>query len=168
MGLFSNERKMKAAAASMHQFCQEVRHMFPGDVDDRVIEASTAYIYVKMTQDLFGNRFASKLQRRLRNQLKYATPSELEGRIAGISRHAEGLEQAASQIASDHSPDEMCRLHTSCVIEALLALAGFNGNDPQVTKQAYMRFEEIIRDMRKHLIGIKEQNYFLMKTKAPV
>ena len=60
MGLFSKERKMKAAAASMHQFCQEVRHMFPGDVDDRVIEASTAYIYVKMTQDLFGNRFASK------------------------------------------------------------------------------------------------------------
>lgn len=167
MSLFGNDRKLKAAASSMHQFCQEVRHMFPGDVDDRVIEASTAFIYVKMAQDLFGARFAQRLMRRLRTQLKYATPAELEGRIVGINKHAEGLERTASQLTGDTSPEEMCRLHTSCVIEALLALAGFDGNDPQVAKNAYLSFEEIILDMRKHLLGIKDQNFFLMKNKSP-
>lgn len=167
MGLFGNDRKLKAAANSMHQFCQEVRHMFPGDVDDRVIEASTAYIYIQMAHDLFGHRFASRLQRRLRNQLKYATPAELEGRVAGITRHAEGLERAALQMSSDHSPEEICRLHTSCVIESLLVIAGFDVGKPEVTKTAYIRFEEIIQDIRKHLLGIKEQNYFLMRSRAP-
>ena len=73
MGFLVNDRKLKAAVASMHQFCHEVREIFPGDVDDRVVEAATAYLYVSLVRDLFGPRFAAKLQKKLHMRLKYST-----------------------------------------------------------------------------------------------
>ncbi len=53
MGFLVNDRKLKAAIGSMHQFCHNVREIFPGDVDDRVVEASTAYLYMSLVHDLF-------------------------------------------------------------------------------------------------------------------
>ncbi len=166
MGLFINDRKLKAAASSMHQFCQEVRCIFPGQADDRVVEAATAYLYVQLAHDLFGVRFARKLSRKLRANLKYVTPAELEGRVAGIGRYVMAMEESVSSVASGKTPEEICRLHVSCTVEALLTSAGYNGNDQEVGRKAYPRFEEVIRNMRKHLLGIREQNYFLMKSRT--
>jgi len=167
MGLLVNERKLKAAALSMHQFCQEVRCIFPGDVDDRVIEAATAYLYVSLARDLFGHRFAIRLQKRLRGGLKYSTPAEVEGHVARIARHSESLEKAAASQSTDRTPDEVCRAHTEAVIEAMLADAGFKDVAADEGKKAYIKFEAAIHVIRKHLVGIKEQNYFLMKSKPP-
>ncbi len=166
MGLFINDRKLKAAASSMHQFCQEVRTIFPGQADDRVVEAATAYLYAQLAHDLFGARFARKLSRKLRANLKYSTLAELEGRMAGIGRQVAAMEQTVSSAATGKSPEEIVRLHVSCTIEAMLTSAGFSGNDPEVGRKVYPRFEEVIRNMRKHLLGIREQNYFLMKSRV--
>ena len=166
MGLFINDRKLKAAAGSMHQFCQEVRSIFPGPVDDPVVEASTAYLYVQLAHDLFGQRFAAKLVRQLRRGLKYATPAELDGRVAGIARHVTTMEQAMSSMTSGKSAEEICRMHVACTIEALLTSAGFNSGDPDASRNAFARFEGVIRDMRNHLLGIKAQNHFVMKSRV--
>ena len=165
MGLLVNDRKLKAAALSMHQFCQEVRCIFPGDVDDRVVEAATVYLYVSLARDLFGHRFAVRLQKRLRGSLKYSTPAEVEGHVARIAKQSETLEREAASRASERTPEEVCRAHTEAVIEAMLADAGFKDSDPAEGKKAYIKFEEAIRVIRKHLAGIKGQNYFLMKSK---
>ncbi|MHC4776806.1 MAG: hypothetical protein ACYTBR_16305 [Planctomycetota bacterium] len=156
MGLLVNDRKLKAAAFSMHQFCQEVRCIFPGDVDDRVIEAATVYLYVSLARDLFGHRFAIRLQKRLRGNLKYSTPAEVEGHVARIARQSESLERAAASQATERTP---------AVIEAMLADAGFQDPADEDARKAYIKFEAAIMVIRKHLVGIKEQNYFLMKSK---
>jgi hypothetical protein len=164
MGLLVNDRKLKAAAGSMHQFCQEVRCIFPGDVDDRVVEAATVYLYVNLARDLFGPRFAARLQKRLHGDLKYSTPAEVEGHLARIAKQSESREKAASQ-STDRTPEELCRAHTEAVIDAMLGDAGFQAIDGADAKKAYIKFEEAIMVIRKHLIGIKEQNHFLMKSK---
>ncbi len=165
MGLLINDRKLKAAVNSMHQFCQEVRTVFPGEVDDRVVEAATAYLYLSLARDLFGPRFSSKLQKRLAARLKYSTPAEVEGHIARITKHSEALEKAMASASHDRSAEEIVRAHVTSVIEAMLGDAGFNGDDPEVLKKSYPCFETTIKEMRKHLIGIKEQNNYLMKTR---
>jgi hypothetical protein len=165
MGLIVNERKLKAAALSMHQFCQEVRGVFPGDVDDRAVEASTAYLYLSLARDLFGHRFAGKLQKRLLGNLKYTTPAEVEGHLARITRHAEAMERAVAS-RSDRTPEEVCRAHTEAVIDAMLGDAGFKGIDSETGAKTYIKFEEAIIVIRKHLLGIRDQNHFVMKTKA--
>ncbi len=142
MGLMVNERKLKAAALSMHQFCQEVRCIFPGEVDDRVVEASTLYLYVSLSRDLFGNRFAKKLHKRLRSGLKYATPAEVEGHVARITKQSEVVEKTFAPQSSDQSADAIVRGHVTAVIDAMLDDAGFKISDPVVGKKAYTKFEE--------------------------
>ena len=165
MGFLVNDKKVKAAATSMHQFCQTVREIFPGDVDDRVVEAATMYVYVSLTRDLFGQRFAHKLQKRLRAFLKYTTAAEADGHIARITKHSEALENALAAHSTDRSVEEIVRAHVTSVIEAILSDAGFNGEDHEIAKKAYERFEMAIQQMRKHLIGIKDQNVFLLRTR---
>ena len=104
MGLLINDRKLKAALGSMHQFCQEVRQVFPGDVDDRVVEASTVYLYVNLTRDLFGNRFAAKLQKKMHGRLKYSTAAEVEGHVTRIARQSEALEKAMAASEGTAAP----------------------------------------------------------------
>ena len=47
----------------------------------------------------------------------------------------------------------------------MLSDAGVQGDHGELAKKAYDKFEGAVKSMRKHLVGIKEQNYFLMKTK---
>lgn len=168
MGWFINERKVKAAANSMHQFCQVVRSIFPGDTDDGVIESATIFLYVRLSRDLFGRRFAECLSTRLRDRLKYATVSEVKTRIARIARQADDLERAAVSVSSPRcSPQEKCRNHVTSVIESLLLEAGFRSDDPQLLKETYPRFEDVVRGLKTHLLGIKEQNAVMMKRTSP-
>ncbi len=165
MGFLVNDRKLKAAIGSMHQFCHNVREIFPGDVDDRVVEASTAYLYMSLVHDLFGSRFASKLQKKLHSRLKYSNAAEVEGHIARIAKHSEGLEKGMDNALSDRSAEEIVRAHVRAVIEAMLCDAGFKGLETDQAAKAYVQFERAIKEMRSHLVGIKEQNHFVMKTR---
>ncbi len=166
MGFFVNDLKVKATAGSMHQFCQVVRSIFPGHADDRVIEAATVYLYAQVAEDLFGKRFTSRLKKQLGARIKYSTPSELAVRVAKIKRQARVRARAVAALSPVRSPEERVRLHVTSVIESLLFEAGFEASDPEVVRQCYARFEDVVRQLKKHLQGIKEQNYFLMSKMA--
>ncbi len=165
MGFLVNDRKLKAATASMHQFCHDVREIFPGDVDDRVVEAATAYLYGSLVRDIFGQRFGAKLQKRLHTRLKYSTSAEVEGHIARITKDAGAMEKGLDANAPDRSPEDIVRAHVLSVIDAMLTDAGFKNPDREQAAKVYTKFEVAIKVMRTHLLGIKEQNYFLMKTR---
>ncbi|MEE8460222.1 MAG: hypothetical protein V3S08_10115 [Phycisphaerales bacterium] len=165
MGFLVNDRKLKAAVGSMHQFCHEVREIFPGDVDDRVVEAATTYLYVSLVRDLFGHRFGAKLQKKLHLRLKYSTSAEVEGHIARITKDAGAMEKGLDSYAPERSPEDIVRAHVLSVINAMLTDAGFKNLDREEAAKAYTKFEVAIKAMRSHLLGIKDQNYFLMKTR---
>lgn len=165
MGMLINEKKLKAAIGSMHQFCHPVREIFPGDVDDCVVESATLYLYTSLARDLFGPRFAGKLQKKLYERLKYTTRAEIQGHIARITKTSDALEKAEHTTSHDHSPEEVVRAHVTSTIEAMLADAGFSYDDAEVIKKAYDRFERAIKIIRQHLIGIREQNVYLMKNR---
>ncbi len=149
----------------MHQFCHEVREIFPGDVDDRVVEAATAFLYVSLVGDLFGHRFGTKLRKKLHSRLKYSTSAEVEGHIARITKHSGAVEKGLDKNAPERSPEDIVRAHVLAVIDAMLADAGFNNPDREQSAKAYTKFEHAIKEMRSHLLGIKDQNHFLMKTR---
>ena len=166
MGLLINERKVRAAAGSMHQFCQQVRAIFPGPADDRIVEAATVYLYLNLARDLFGHRFASRLLKKLARQLKYCSAREIEATITKIVKLSTAMEKAAADNGSNRSPEAIVRAHVVSVIEAMLTDAGFRGEDPELSSKAYEPFERAVMAIRKHLLGIKEQNYFLMRSKT--
>ncbi len=165
MSFLVNDRKLTAAIGSMHQFCHNVREIFPGDVDDRVVEASTAYLYLSLVHDLFGSRVASKLHKKLHARLKYSNAAEVEGHIARIAKHSEGLEKGVDHASAERTAEEIVRAHVLAVIEAMLSDAGFKDADREQSAKAYTQFERAIKEMRSHLLAIKEQNNFLMKTR---
>lgn len=169
MAWLVNERKLKAAANSMHQFCQQVRGIFPDNVDDRVVEAATVYLYVSLARDLFGQRFAAKLQRKLATNLKYSTAAEVEGHIARLEKQTDVLERAAHEDHPARTPEEIVRVHVVCTIQAMLSDAGFQEQrDQETIGRLYERFERAVKEMRRHLVGIKEANYFVMKSRQAV
>ena len=94
------------------------------------------------------------------------TPMQINVKCASESRaDAGGGPTLAAEIDGSASMQEQSEVLTEAVIEAMLANAGIQNYDPGEAKKAYIKFEEAIRVIRKHLAGIKEQNYFLMKTK---
>ncbi|MHC4429263.1 MAG: hypothetical protein ACYS0D_11790 [Planctomycetota bacterium] len=162
MGLILNQHKLRAAAGSMHQFCQEVRDLFPGPADDSAIEAATYYVYLNMSRDVFGGRFTGRMGRMIRSKLKYATPPEIKQRVARINRRTEARDKALDKVNGPRNVEDRCRSHVTSVIKALLAEAGFHGDDPEVLRAAYTRFEDVVRDVKRHLTGIKDQNRFVI------
>ena len=53
----------------------------------------------------------------------------------------------------------------SVKIAKLISDAGFKNISPDETAKSYAKFENAIKEMRKHLLAIKDQNNFLMKTR---
>ncbi len=163
MVLLLSKKKLTAAASSMHQFCQEVRAIFPGLVDDAVVEATTVFLYLSVAEDLFGNRFRAQLARAVGQRLKYGKPADLRQRLVRVRQRAEALEKGKQATAATRDPEEQCRAHVTAVIESMLLEAGFNINDQDVIRAGYTKFENVVRDMKRHLDGIKQQNIFLFR-----
>ena len=166
MALIINQQKLQAAAGSMHQFCQEVRELYPGPADDPAVEAATYYIYVNMARDVFGRRFSGRMSRVIRSKLKYATASEIKQRMTRIHRRSRARDRALHKINGPRGAEDRCRSHVTSVIKALLAEASFHGDDPDIIRCAYTRFEEVARHIKRHLTGIKEQNRFVLNKNA--
>jgi hypothetical protein len=164
MGLLFNKRKLTAAASSMHQFCQETRALFPGGgADNAVVEAATMFLYLRTAEPMFGRRFAGALAEQLKARLKYTSPGDMKATLHRIHSRATQFERARVAKLDSRDAEEMVRAHVTSVIESLLAEAGETAGEPEVIRDAYARLENLVRDMKRHLAGIKEQNVFLMK-----
>ncbi len=163
MGLFVDRRKLTAASRSMGQFLPVVRSIFRGDVSDQVVESAAVYLYTQLAQDIFSRRFANLLRRNLIRTPKFMPPGQLRARLGRITREVADFERADKATFGIRSPDKKFETYVRSVIQSLLLEAGLRSDDVDLIKETFTRFEEAIREIRRHLVGIKQQNFFVMK-----
>ena len=163
MGFFVDKRKLTAAAGSMDQFLPVVRTIFGGDADDQAVEAITIYLYSQMAQQIFSKRFGMLVRRQLIYRLKFTTPTEVRTRLARIERHVTDFERAARAISPARTNQGNFENHIRSVVQSMLLEAGFRCDDAELVRETFQRFEEAVREIRRHLLGIKQQNYFVMR-----
>ena len=155
--------KLKAAQHSMHQYMSSVRPIFPGEVADDVVEVATFFLYIRIARDVFGSRFASRLTRRLRHQLKYNDPATGMSRLKRIAKRAEQMRKALRQSSASRAPEAEFENNVRSAISSLLAEGEFPASDPEVLKLAFKEFDGAVRQIKQHLAGIKKQNHFIMR-----
>ena len=161
MGFLIDKVKLKAASSSMQQFYATVRAVYPEAPDDAAVEAATAFLYVRLVNDVFDRRFAGKLRRRLPNHYKFASPVKIHESAGRIGRFNEVFLRKLQESGTP-APTQFAE-HVRCLIRALLAEAGFPHDDEQLIREAFPRFENAVRRIKTHLTGIKKQNHFIMK-----
>ena len=151
-----------AAAGSMHQFCQDVREIFPAEVENDIVEATTIVFYIGTAESLFGPRFAAKLRKTIGARLKYAMPTDMKILLRRIEERSEFQHRLKLQALQTRNPDELVCAHVTSVIESILTEAGLQPKKDDVVA-AYTKVERLIREIKRHLEGIRDQNSFLMK-----
>lgn len=163
MAIFVDSLKLKATVRSMHQFCGVVRAIFPSPPSDDVVEAATLYIYIRSAEGIFGKRFSERMSEALRDQLKFASPVDIETRLLRIDRNRDAFETAANEADPPESAHDSFTNHVHSVIRALVSEANFSAEDPGIVRLLFPRFEHAARRVRDHLLGIKEQSRFVMR-----
>ncbi len=164
MGLWINNKKLKATALSMHQYCSPVRMMFSQLPEDAVTEAITVYLYTGLAREVFGPRFSDKLRSLLRRLYKFGEPTDIDARVARLSRQSEDYQMAAGADNKSRSPEQIYIDHIQAMIKSFLAEAGQRYEDPLLIKEMFPRLDETIKRIREHLAGIQSQNRFLMRS----
>ncbi len=147
----------------MGQYLPVVRAIFRGDVSDQVVESAAVYLYVQIAQDVFSRRFSSLVRRNLVRTPKFMPSGELRARLGRIDREVTDFEKAGMAAIGTDSPDKKFETFVRSVIQSLLLEAGMRSDDVDLIKETFTRFEEAIREMRRHLLGLKQQNFFVMK-----
>ena len=163
MALFIDRRKLNAATRSMDQFLPVVRSIFQGKADDETVEAATVFLYAQLAQSVFGNRFANVLRRGLLNRSKFMRPTDLRARLRRFERDVAAFEQAAGAVALSRSPESKFENYVKSVVQALLHETGARSDDMDLLKETFTRFEEAVREIKRHLVGLKQQNFFVMR-----
>lgn len=162
MNLLVDERKVKAAARSMHQFCPRVRSIFGRDVEDPVLETATLYLYVKVAREVFGRRFCDCLCGQLRSLLRSADEREAEQRVTRMAETAEAFRRVEEQMQPNASDEETFRILVRSAIRSMFAEDGRPGPDDEQLRDSFAQFEDAARRIKEHLTGIKRQNRFVM------
>ena len=161
MTLFVDKLKVRAAASSMHQFCSVLRAVIPVDADECMVEAATVFLYDHIARELFGRRFAKRMRALLRDRYRCGTPIEVDARVWKINRYFEEFE--AAELRGCHDDQQAFTAHVRSVIRAFLAEAGMTSDNPALVKEMFPRFENAVRTLKQHLIGIKQQSHFVMQ-----
>jgi hypothetical protein len=161
MFLFVDPLKLKAAARSMPQFRPVVRTLFPGPVHDVVVEAATIYLYLTVCRQVFSRRFTTELSRFLVRNVRCGRPGEVAARVKRLAKEANSVEHSLGRFAT--SKDQEFRDRIRGMILSLFAEGGYPDNDPELVRTAFEPFEQVVRRIKVHLSGIKEQNHFVLK-----
>jgi hypothetical protein len=163
MGILISKPKLNAAARSMHQFCAVVRSIFICPVADEVVEAATVFLYEHVAREVFGKRFAAEIRREARLHYRAGAPMAIETRVERLGRHTEVFRRRAENAASAGSAHDEYTRHVQTVICALLVEAGAPHDDPELIKGTFPKFEDAIRRLKAHLVGIKRQSRYIMR-----
>jgi len=164
MSFLINKLKLKAAVGSMHQFLPVVRSIYPRIPPDEATEAATVFLYAGLALEIFGRRFADRLRLHLRPRYKFAISTEIERRVLRIENRLEALKREADKYSAESSPHARSAAQVTSVIRALLAEACPESDEPEQVRAIYPRFEDAVRRIKKHLLGIKRQTRFVMKS----
>jgi hypothetical protein len=152
--------KVRAAANSMHQFLPVLRNVVPATADEAMVEAATVFLYERITQEVFGKRFASRMRTLVRDRYKFGTPIEVDSRVWKITRYFEEFE--AAEKSGIHNDQEAFTVHVRAVIRAFLAESGLDPSNEGLVKEIFPRFEAAARTLKRHLSGIRQQSHFVM------
>ncbi|MHC5024045.1 MAG: hypothetical protein ACYTGG_09045 [Planctomycetota bacterium] len=163
MAMFVDRLKLKAALHSMRQYMSSVRPIFQGDVSDEVVEAATYFLYVRVAGDVFNSRFATRLARRLKYQLKFNDPASISARAHQIASRAESMRKALRTSSFGRTPESEFESNVRSVICSILMEANLPVNDPEALKHSFGEFDRAVRQIKEHLVGIKKQNHFIMR-----
>lgn len=163
MTLFISQRKLKAAASSMHQFCPAVKAISPEAAPDDVVEVWTVYLYEHVAAEVFGRRFLKQLRGPLRRKARHNSPEEMDARVHKVQRLVENYQKASEDDAPPNSDSQRFTHYVQSVLRALLAEAGTREPDMMQLRRAYERFESAVRTLKMHLSGIKQQSPFIMR-----
>jgi len=164
MALLIDGLKVRAAAGSMHQFCPVVRDVFPGEADDKVVESITLFLYLNLARDIFGRRFTRSLAGRLCGCLKFTSPAEVRSRLGRMSRKATRVREFAESMRRSKTPETSFHNHIASIVQTMLAEAGQPNMSADERARTFERFDAAVRKMKDHLLGIRRQNHFLMKS----
>jgi hypothetical protein len=164
MSLLIDKLKLKAAAGSMHQFLPVVRAMYPRIPPDEATEAATVFLYAGLAREVFGRRFAHHLRMELRPRYKFAMAVEVDLRILRIENRLEALKREAEKSIAGTSSHAQSTAHVTSVIRALLGEACPESDDHEHVRAIFPRFEDVVRRIKNHLLGIKRQARFVMKS----
>ena len=74
-----------------------------------------------------------------------------------------GFERAAREISPARTTQGNFENHIRSVVQSMLLEAGFRCDDAELVRETFQRFEEAVREIQRHLLGIKQQNYFVMR-----
>ena len=161
LGIF-NHVKLSAAAKTMHQFCNVVRSILPGEIKDDVIEAATGFLYLSVSAEVFGRKAAHSIRKALRHRLKYLNPTEFAARIERIGLQAEAFR--ISELTSIGKSDEATQYQVAVhgAIRSLCIEAGLDHSDQVLLRDCFPRFEHAAVRIKAHLQGIRKQNRWLM------
>lgn len=160
--VLTRNRRVTAAAHSMHQFCQTIRNMVRSDLDDAAVEAVTMFLYVRIAREVFGQRFVKSMWTQLKGLLKYSSATDAKARVEGIARR---LCEYEHSVVGDLIPGAATAYqhHVRCTLRAILAECNLAANDAELLQTLFMPFVDAMNRIQAHLEGIKGQNHFLLR-----
>jgi hypothetical protein len=154
--------KLMAVAKSMHQFCNLVRCILPGDVNDDVVEAATGFLYLSVSADVFGRSATARIRRVIRRRLKYLSPTEFASRIERLGLQAEAFRLSELNAAGRTDEATAYQVAVNGAIRSMCIEAGLDHLNPEVLRDCFPRFEHAAERIKAHLAGIRRQNRWLI------
>lgn len=151
MGFFISKSKLKAATNSMHQFCPIVRTIYPHQVDEVVVEASTLFLYLRMSREIMGPRFTKKLAEKLMDKTR-CPRDELITRVLRLGK----------KIEARHKHEEF-HTYITRFVKDLLGDVNIQMEDEEQRQECFQRFINVVTPIRNHMEGIKRQNDWVLQ-----
>ena len=132
------------------------------DAEDDIVETITVFLYLNLSEEVFGRRFTRALGKRLCRYLKFTTPTEALSRLGRIRRKVHNYRSAAESVNPKPTPELAFQNHISSVVQTMLSEAGAEGSATDESNETFSRFDAAVRRIKGHLSGIRTQHGYLM------